>query len=292
MIKNLNGTFKAIVAGIPAAILLVGCVAARLPPDARGVSFPERESSYIEEGVIMPLPTVRLIRPGLSKPEVRLHLGDPHFTEGVAFVQDWNYVLKVEMPDGTVQDCQYQVQFDDQNKVKATYWQAEVCAAAAVPLPTPKVAAANAAPAVKETPAVSAATMERWSETGLRFAFARSGIGDMRREDRERLAALVARAGEQAKVVHRTKVVHRIEVIGHADRIGTAERQRRLSLARARTVAQLFVDRGIDSGRVVIDGRGASEPVAECARTLTQAALIECLAPDRTVAVTVWLSGQ
>src|SRR3546814_9816492 len=101
---------------IAAAALLVACAATRLPPDARGVSFPVRADSYLREGIVVAPETVRGIRPGMNKPEVRRQLGNPHFTEGLFGVRDWNYVFKLAVPSGGVQECQFQVQFDTHNR--------------------------------------------------------------------------------------------------------------------------------------------------------------------------------
>src|SRR3546814_3282519 len=75
---------------------------------------------------------VRLIQPGASKDQVRLKLGNPHFSEGLFAVDQWNYILGLPSATGSgLLSCQYQVQFDKQHKVKATYWNTDECSAAA-----------------------------------------------------------------------------------------------------------------------------------------------------------------
>src|SRR3546814_4869861 len=64
-----------------AVALLTSCSVPRQPADSRGVSFPERSASYLEEGSVVNPADVRLIQPGASKDQVRLKLGNPHFSE-------------------------------------------------------------------------------------------------------------------------------------------------------------------------------------------------------------------
>src|SRR3546814_5589434 len=119
-------------AAIAAVALLTSCAVPRQPADSRGVSFPERSASYLEEGSVVNPADVRLIQPGASKDQVRLKLGNPHFSEGLFAVDQWNYILGLPSATGSgLLSCQYQVQFDKQHKVKATYWNTDECSAAA-----------------------------------------------------------------------------------------------------------------------------------------------------------------
>lgn len=54
----------------------------------------------------------------------------------------------------------------------------------------------------------------------------------------------------------------RLRVIGHTDNTGGDAVNMPLSRDRANTVRNFLVDRGISSGRIETDGRGAQEPVA------------------------------
>lgn len=261
----------ALIAAVPA------CVAPRHAPDADGVSFPLREASYRREGIVVAAETIRLLQPGLSKDQVRQMLGDPHFTEGLFFVRDWNYLLKLPAPEGGLLDCQFQLRFDEHGKVTSTHWQTGECAAAAMP---PPAAAAIPAPETG-TGTRDAAKIELWSEDGLVFAFGRSDLAGLRDEDRARLEAFAAQVGQQPASVRR------ISVAGHADRIGSAERKHQRSLSRARTVAAVLASKGIAPERIEIVARSDAAPLAGCAPGLAFADLLACLAPDRRVSVTV-----
>ncbi len=54
----------------------------------------------------------------------------------------------------------------------------------------------------------------------------------------------------------------RILVVGHTDSQGSAAHNRRLSIARARTVANYLVRRGLPASHIRYTGRGESEPIA------------------------------
>lgn len=54
-----------------------------------------------------------------------------------------------------------------------------------------------------------------------------------------------------------------IVIIGHSDAMGDAGYNRYISLRRARAVADYLVSRGVDENRLLVEGRGAAEPVAD-----------------------------
>lgn len=54
-----------------------------------------------------------------------------------------------------------------------------------------------------------------------------------------------------------------IAITGHTDASGNDAWNRQLSLARAQAVADHMIARGIDAGRLEVDGRGSAEPIAD-----------------------------
>ncbi len=63
----------------------------------------------------------------------------------------------------------------------------------------------------------------------------------------------------------------RLEISGHTDSVGTRERNVELSLARAESVKEYLVGKGIDATRLVTRGAGPDEPVADNATKAGQA---------------------
>lgn len=78
-------------------------------------------------------------------------------------------------------------------------------------------------------------------------------------------------------------------VIGYTDFIGSDAANQRLSEARARTVADFLVSKGLPASKVSIEGRGEANPVTgdSCVKVTPRAKQIACLAPDRRVEVQV-----
>lgn len=78
-------------------------------------------------------------------------------------------------------------------------------------------------------------------------------------------------------------------VVGYTDRIGSDAYNQKLSEARARTVANFLVTKGMAASKVAIEGRGEANPVTgtKCNNVTAKAQLISCLAPDRRVEVRV-----
>ncbi|PPE72577.1 hypothetical protein C3942_17515 [Solimonas fluminis] len=263
---------------------LSACSTPREGPDAQGVSFPPREASYRRDGIVVTRDTVRLLQPGLSKDQVRQLIGNPHFTEGLFAVRDWNYILKFPAAGIGLVECQFQLQFDEQGKVRSRHWQTEACAAAEG---SSMVAAAGAAPAAASAAADAAEDSrgDRWSEDGLVFPFGRSSLDDLRAADRARLKALVARTVREAGSVQR------IVVVGHADRIGTVQRKESRALDRAQAVAGAFVAKGIAPGMIEAVGRSDAEPLSACPTRPPLSELLACLTPDRRVSVIVYLKA-
>ncbi len=64
------------------------------------------------------------------------------------------------------------------------------------------------------------------------------------------------------ELARNTDAALRMNVIGHTDSTGSDAVNRPLSLDRAESVRDYLVGRGVAASRIVVDGRGASEPVA------------------------------
>ena len=261
MTKNLGPIFLGV-----SALLLAGCAAPRLPPDARGVSFPAPESSYLAEGRPVNPETLRLIQPGQTKSQLRQLLGNPHFSEGIFFVEDWNYLLNLPRNPAGSRQCQLQIQFDEDGKVKASYWRPDDCA---------REAAGAAIPADAPISAAAPATALDVSLQRFLFPFARSDVEALTDADRARLGRLAAALGGDVEAVDKVEV------------IGSPARKHLRSLDRARGIAAALQAGGVDPQRIEILANSDAEPVSDCSQSMPLPALKACLAPDRRVEVRI-----
>ena len=120
------------------------------------------------------------------------------------------------------------------------------------------------------------------------FNFDRHSAADVRAFSLQQLQALVATAKT------RGLVARQLVLTGHADRLngtGNAGYNRQLSEKRAATVRGLLQQLGlpgVDTAAMTLDAAGDSQPVQDCSgRHASQAALQECLLPNRRVDVRV-----
>jgi OOP family OmpA-OmpF porin len=86
--------------------------------------------------------------------------------------------------------------------------------------------------------------------------------------------------------------VDEVLATGHADRIDSEARNQRLSEQRADAVKVYLVDKGLAPQLVKTEGKGESQPVADCqkmgAERRTNKKLVDCLQPDRRVEIEVF----
>ena len=87
--------------------------------------------------------------------------------------------------------------------------------------------------------------------------------------------------------------VEQVVLTGHADRIGSEDYNQQLSEERAQAVADYLAQKGVDSSRLQVEGKGKTDPVTgEQCRNLgpdsnRNQKLIACLQPDRRVDATL-----
>jgi OmpA-OmpF porin, OOP family len=77
-----------------------------------------------------------------------------------------------------------------------------------------------------------------------------------------------------------------IIVTGHTDRIGSAAYNKKLSEARAQTVKDYLIGKGVDQKLIFWEGKGFANPVPVtkfCDNKMSRKQLIDCLAPNRRV---------
>lgn len=146
------------------------------------------------------------------------------------------------------------------------------------PAPAPVVAAASPAASPSRSEPV---TREVNLKGDALFTFGRSGRNNMSSAGIAQLDKLINDIKNQKQSLK----VDRIRVVGHTDRLGKPEANKRLSLARADTVAEYFRSQGVVVPIETV-GRGAEDPVTtNCKGKKRSARLVACLQADRRVTI-------
>jgi OOP family OmpA-OmpF porin len=151
--------------------------------------------------------------------------------------------------------------------------------AAVAPVPVAKAPEPAPAPLAAAAPAPAPVVIEKISlSTDVLFGFNKAELTPAGEQKLDELAKSAQGAN-----------VDRVALVGHADRIGSEEYNQELSEQRAQAVADYLTQKGVDSSRLQVAGRGKSEPVTgnQCdkmgAANNKNAKLIACLQPDRRV---------
>ena len=113
------------------------------------------------------------------------------------------------------------------------------------------------------------------------FEFDRDGRKDIRAYSLQSLDRELARIREEGRTLTA------VELVGHADRLQGRghDYNQGLSQRRALTVRNLLVERGVDAALISDTYKGDTEQVQQCQGVTPQAALRECLIPNRRVEV-------
>jgi outer membrane protein OmpA-like peptidoglycan-associated protein len=249
------------------------------------VVFPKiADSAWLKEGTFPNLDNLGLIAPGISKDQLYELVGRPHFAEGIAGVREWDYIFNFRTGKGSeFVTCQYKVIFDKNFVGRSFLWAPAACADRLTVTAPPErivervVERAVDRPVPMAAPAPLVDPLRIRVSGDLLFAFDRSGPGDL----------LPGGVAELDRVLGELKAagqIERIEVYGFTDRLGSEAYNQKLSEARAETVRQHFVARGIPADRMVASGQGMNAPVVECTQT-SHRALVACLAPNRRVEI-------
>lgn len=267
------------------ALSCIGTAALAQPAPAANVSFPALDDSYLKTGDFIGPDHVKRIKPGLSKDQVRLELGNPHFNEGIFGVSEWDYAFNFYTGDGGAYViCQFKVKFDqsaNDYRVASTHWKTPGCERYLNPV------VSVAAPVAAPMPPAAPQPPRRYTlgADGL-FTFGKSGLADLLPAGRSGIEALAAQI--RGNGVQPLLVV----VTGHTDRIGSDASNTALSQARANTVRDYLVQQGFDARQIRAFGAGKSQPVAQCTGNRVTPELIACLQPNRRVDIEVTSSSN
>ncbi len=252
-------------APVALVLALAACSTHPVKEGNDAVVFPDPDRIVMKEGTFPNVDNVRAVGPGVTKEQLYHLLGRPHFNEGFS-PKAWNYLFHFRTDEGIV-TCQYQVRFDAENRGQSFHWAPASCAGLLDQASQPAVVIPD--------------NTTRFSlSADALFAFARSGVADIKPDGRDELKRIALAINKASDV--------RVSVVGHTDRIGSDESNQRLSQARAETVRGFLIDQGVPAERTTAGGRGEREPTTRgCQDALGRRALVECLAPDRRVEIAV-----
>ena len=224
------------------------------------ITWPELNQSYLKTGDFVSISNLRSVGMGQNYDQIRLALGNPHFSEGLGRPRAFNYAFNFYTNAAKTEwvTCQYQVHFDQSRHVDGRYWRDSNCGKYVDEVPKKPIVL---------------------SSDGM-FAFGRSGLNDLQVAGRDNLTQL------SSKILTEYRSLRTIDVVGHTDRIGSVASNLALSQARANTVKAFFVSKGIDAHLITARGVGASMPVKYC-DGIVSVSVIECLLPNRRVEVNI-----
>jgi outer membrane protein OmpA-like peptidoglycan-associated protein len=131
------------------------------------------------------------------------------------------------------------------------------------------------------TPSQPAVQSESVLTANVLFEFDRDGRKDIRAYSLKSLDRELARIRQEGRTLTA------VELVGHADRLQGRghDYNQGLSQRRARTVRDLLVERGVEAALISDSYKGDTEQVQQCEGVTPQAALRECLIPNRRVEV-------
>lgn len=247
-----------------ALFILLSTAIAPAQAQTNGVAFPELNKTYLKTGDFVNIENLSKVAVGETYHQVRLLLGNPHFSEGIGSPDAYNYAFNffTNQAKGEYITCQYQVQFSKEHKVTGTFWRDNQCANFLVK---------------KEAPPPPAQPVQRnitLAADGM-FAFGKSGFNDLLPAGQQKLTQVAAQIVNEFNL-------SALQVTGHTDRIGSDASNSALSLARAETVKQYLASRGVPAGLISTRGMASAQPVVECAGAKSPA-VIACLLPNRRV---------
>ena len=250
------------------------------------IVFPNMDKAWQHQGQFPNSENLSKIRPGVDKDDVYQLLGRPHYSEGQG-AREWDYIMKFYMPDNSVKICQYKVIFDKQMKGQQFYWMPADCppkqktampAPQIVNVPTP---APMLTPMPMPMPVAPMPQRINLSADAL-FEFDKSNAQDMLPQGKRELDD-AAQKLKQYQQMGPSSII----VTGHTDRKGSDAYNMNLSAQRARTVANYLISQGVNANTISANGAGETQPVQQCAMTLSRQQEIDCLQPNRRVTLDI-----
>jgi OOP family OmpA-OmpF porin len=144
------------------------------------------------------------------------------------------------------------------------------------PAPAPVAAPPKAVPAPMPAPAPAPAPHKVTLKSGVLFHFDKASLTPADKAKLDDLSRKMSALNVEVVVA-----------TGHTDPIGSAAYNQKLSVRRADSVKAFLMSKGLDSDRIYAEGRGETQQVKACSKSMSRAARIKCLAPNRRVEIEV-----
>lgn len=189
---------------------------------------------------------VRMIERGMNKDQIRQLVGDPHFSEGLYGVEEWDYAFNYR-ENGVHKICQYKVLFDNKHNAQSFFWYPNGC---------------------------NGDTTFTLSGDFL-FDFDKDTLTPRGKEVVDNVAAQLQSSGAKD-----------VKVAGYTDRLGSDAYNMNLSQRRANRVKARLIEDGVSAQITAIGyGKNPQVKTCEGFRHASQEEK-DCLRPNRRVEIT------
>ncbi|HFW3114645.1 TPA: OmpA family protein [Salmonella enterica subsp. diarizonae serovar 61:r:-] len=230
---------------------------------------PEKAKLGTGKGVFPAPESISLLNIGMTKDQVYLLVGRPHFDEGVFSVREWDYLLHFRTPgNGTngVTTCQLKIIYNSGKQVSGIYWKAV----------DPKNAVCPPDFGSKKE------DVSYTLSTDILFGMDQYQINKLDPNVLKNIDKIISDIRKQGSY-------ESVSVYGYTDSQGDLSYNMKLSTLRAESVANYFITNGFPKNKIYPKGMGETVPATSCPG-LKSKKLTECLMPDRKVIIIVNLS--
>ncbi|PSM53212.1 OmpA domain-containing protein [Campylobacter blaseri] len=216
------------------ALLIQGCTtktSQSVPKDGiltkDEVTFPDIDKIWLDGPAFPSKENLAKIEKGMSKDQIRMLIGHPHFAEGLYAVVEWDYLFNLKEKAGDPDKiCQYKVVFDENYTAQSFFWQPKNCLSDDV-------------------------VMDKPIDLETLFEFDSAIV----------VSKYYDKIAKMAKFANKTGANLLIE--GHTDSIGNDNYNLKLSQKRANAVRELMIkDYGVNPNKIKAVGYGETKPIA------------------------------
>lgn len=237
--------------------------------DKHNVDFPEQSTSYLKQVPRYDIQNIALLDVGLNKDQIRHILGNPHFKEGI-FSKRWNYVVDILNENGVYQRCEVQFEFE-KSIAQQMKWKDRICEQQYLS-------------AVQQKPSQLKQLADKMVE---RQQMQASILFPLNKSDLISAFKINPYFSKVIQSINQSS--GNVWVEGYTDMLGNSEYNKKLSLARANTIANHLVENGIEAERIKVYGFGQTTKFKDCTGISFEkkTTLDECLQLNRRVNI-IW----